>query len=372
MIASAKLPVCSPKLPLAETILAYLKQMDANRWYTNFGPLYTEFHSRLADLFKVRHSELTLAASGTTILELCLKAMKIPAGSLCIMPAWTFVATPLAAESAGLTSYFVDVDIDTQTINPETFIHELQAISTFGNIGAVIITSPFGCPVDSKKWDNFSAATGIPVIIDAAASFDTILQSPIMPVSKTPMMVSLHATKVFGMGEGGLLLSTNEELINRVETLTRFGFEKGGRDARDLGTNAKMSEYAAAVGLAALDEWSRTRAAWQQVTHAYQAGLEKLSIQHMLSSQWVSSTCNIICPQKANELQKILDTKGIHARKWWGDGCHLQPVFKQRTPNLALENTEILQKSILGLPFYVDMQNEEIERVMSELLVAFE
>ncbi len=367
-----QIPVCLPKLPTCEHIVPYLKKIDANRWYSNFGPLHSEFIARLAQLFAVTPRQTVLATSGTLLLELCIKAMGIPAETLCIMPAWTFVATPLAAVAAGLNPYFIDVDVESQTIDPVQLELSLASISRFRKIGMVIVTSPFGKPVDVSAWDAFTERTGVPVLIDAAASFDSAMLSAQMKIAKTPMMISLHATKVFGIGEGSVLFSTDEELVYKIEQLSRFGFPNGERCAHYLGTNAKMSEYQAAVGLAAIDIWANTRDAWKQVTNYYITALEEAGIGHMLSTDWVTSTCNIIIPDLADAILNELGVSNIPTRKWWGNGCQHQPAFNDTPRERELENTEYLQQSVLGLPFYLDMTSEQIDKVMLSLTSAIE
>jgi dTDP-4-amino-4,6-dideoxygalactose transaminase len=363
------IPVCLPRLPLAEKILPYLYQIDSNRWYSNFGPLHHEFSSRLASLFKVTTSQIVFGTTGTQVLEICLRAMGIKPGSLCVMPSWTFIATPLAAVSANLEPVFVDVDAKTQSICPEILFDLLPTIKQMGTIGAVIVTSPFGVPVDTLAWDRFTEATGIPVIIDAAAAFDSMLRVPEMKVRNTPMMVSLHATKAFGIGEGGVIFSQNEKLMQRVLNLTRFGFHKGERESRELGTNIKMSEYVCAVGLAALDEWPDTRDSWEQLTDYYLRVLDQARVNHSLSSDWVSSTCNILVPGQADALARECEQQNIMVRKWWGEGCHHQPVFQQARCVGDLRNTEFLRKSILGLPFYLDLTEDKVNNIVDCLSV---
>lgn len=358
-----KIPVCLPKLPTATQILPYLEQIDNNRWYTNYGPLSLDFLSRIAELFQVEKSHVICAVNGTILLELCLKAMKIPEGSLCVMPAWTFVATPLAAAGARLVPYFVDVDDKTLTLDPKKLEDDLPFITQTGPIGAVIVVASFGMPVNVKEWDEFTDRTGIPVIIDAAACFDTILQTPEMQVGHTPMMVSLHATKVLGIGEGAILLSRNEHLISDVQVLTQFGFNKGIRDAVSIGTNAKMSEYAAAVGLAALDNWENTRAAWQTMSSQYQDLLDQAGIAHLLRPGWIPCVCNVIFPNQADFISTELEQLNIMTRKWWGEGCHQQTVFKSCTA-MFLKNTEYLRRSVLGLPFYIGMSLDDMTYIV--------
>lgn len=342
-----------------------MRQIDANRWYTNFGPLVNKFLSRTAQLFSTPFDHVVCGATGTQLLEICLKALGVKPRSFCVMSSWTFVATPLAAVSAGLEPLFVDVELDTQTIDPVKLLQDLPRLLQQGPISAVLVTAPFGRPVDTLAWDEFTELSGIPVIIDGAAAFDSLLQNTEMCIGRTPIMVSLHATKVFGVGEGGLLFSSNQDLLSRIQNMTQFGFPSGVRNAHYLGTNGKMNEYVAAVGLAALDSWQDTRRAWQDTTACYSYYLKKAGIEHMLSPNWVGSTCNVIIPSSADAVLNELDKQGIATRKWWGDGCHRQLVFQQSHRGSSLRHTEWLQQSVLGLPFYLDMSEEVIVHVVN-------
>src|SRR3954465_326197 len=89
-------PVARPKLPASSRIQPYLERIDETRWYSNFGPLLTEFESRLAERFRPP-ARVATAASGTLGMALALRAMKAQPGTLCAMPSWTFVATAHAA-----------------------------------------------------------------------------------------------------------------------------------------------------------------------------------------------------------------------------------------------------------------------------------
>ena len=92
------------------------------------------------------------------------------------------------------------------------------------DVGAIMVVAPFGAPVDGPEWERVQADTGIPVIIDAAAAFDTLQERGPMRLGACPMTVSLHATKVFGVGEGGALLCHDRALMDRVRRMAQFGF----------------------------------------------------------------------------------------------------------------------------------------------------
>jgi len=358
------IPVHRPKLPSCDLILPYLNEIDESRWYSNFGPLLTRFENRLSEHFDVAPAMLTTAANGTLMLVSILKSMNIPENSFCIIPSWTFIATPSAACYAGLIPYFVDVDRETQTLNPA--ILKLQIARIKQPIGAVIVVAPFGAPIDTKSWDEFTDQTGIPVIIDAAAAFDAVKECSEMRLGHSPAMISLHATKVFGVGEGGLVISSNTDLVKKIKLNTSFGFN-GNREAITLGYNAKLSEYTAAVGLAALDIWRDTRSAWERVRNDYMNNLDTRKISHGLSAEWVSSTYNVIVPEKADRIAALLAQTGIDTRKWWGNGCHQHPAYRHFPKMENLENTDWLNQSILGLPCAPDLETSQINHICEVL-----
>jgi len=361
-----RLMLCRPLLPDADALLPYLRALDRTRWYSNHGPLLRRLESRLAARLAVPDGAVACVANGTQGLILALRALEAPAGSLCLMPAWTFAATPSAARAAGLIPYFVDVDAESWALDPDRARAALAG--TPGPVGAVIPVAPFGAPMDVAGWDEFAAETGIAVVRDAAAAIDTAA------AGATPAVVSLHATKPLAAGEGGLVLTRDPTLAARIRALANFGFE-GGRDSRHAGTNAKMSEYAAAVGLAALDGWAARRAALARLSAAYRSELGDLpgiAFSPGFGSGWVSSTCSVVLPSGWTErIRDGLDRAGIEARPWWQGGCHVHPAFAD-CPREALPATEELAARTLGLPFSADMTRTEVARVGDALANALD
>lgn len=350
-----------PKLPLADRITPYLGAIDLSRIYTNFGPLSLSLETRLAAHFGVGNAAICMTANATQGLTLALSTLAARPGTLCVMPAWTFVASAHAAVSAGLTPYFVDVDPQTWALNPES-MDEVIARAP-GTVGAIMPVAPFGRPIDVLSWDRYRARTGLPVVIDAAAGFDSVVPG------KTPVVVSLHATKVIGVGEGGFVMTTDEAVINGLRARSNFGFN-GARMSIAASTNAKLSEYHAAVGHASLDEWTGARAEWMAVAAAYRKILpesNRIKYQVGFGTDWIASTCVLYLPgSDANGMESALADAGIETRRWWGDGTHLHPSTA-KFPRSALHVTENLAKSTLSVPFYRDLDPTQIEKVAAAL-----
>ena len=361
MAARNTIPVARPRLPPARTVLPYLRQIDANRWYSNHGPLARLFQSRLAAHWGVQQSEVALLSNATSALTLALRASGAPQGTRCLMPSWTFAATAGAAVQAGLVPHFVDVCPQCWTPHPD----EIRALAARHDVGAIMIVAPFGAPVDLPAWEKVQAETGIPVIIDAAAAFDTMREGGPMPLGTCPMVVSLHATKVFGVGEGGAFLCRDPAFMDRVRRMGQFGF-LGTREAGMAGTNAKLSEYAAAVGLAGLDDWPETRARWYVAQQAYGKRLVGVAVPPGVDGSWVSSTYNVLCSSDAGYAISTLAGAGIGTLQWWGAGCHAQPAFRA-CPAERLTVTRDVARRTTGLPFWQDLTAVQIEAVCAAL-----
>lgn len=353
----SKNPIMRPKLPLAERIVPYLKEIDSTRTYSNFGPLTLSLERRLATHFGVREEMVTTTSNATQGLTLTLTALGARPGTLCVMPAWTFVASAHAATAAGLTPYFVDVDPQTWALDPNAMDEVIG--SAPAAVGAIMPVAPFGQPIDFLAWDRYRKQIGIPVVIDAAAGFDSAV------ACETPVVVSLHATKVIGVGEGGFVLSTNEAVIQGIRARTNFGF-LGSRSSIAASTNAKLSEYHAAVGHASLDEWANARGDWMAAAAFYRKVLPEsnyVRYQPGFGIDWISSTCLLLFPgSDASEAERALAEAAVETRRWWGQGAHLHPSTVA-LPRSALPQTETLARSTLSVPFYRDIGTTEIEKV---------
>jgi dTDP-4-amino-4,6-dideoxygalactose transaminase len=356
-----RIPVMRPQLPTADELLPYLRRIDEARYYTNFGPLLRELEARLADFYGVPPSQLALAANGTVALSAALLAVGARPGKRCLIPSWTFVGTAAAAWAANLEPYFVDVDESTWMLNART----IASRSDLERVGAVIVVSAFGAPVDTAAWDAFTDDTGIPVIIDGAASFDTVHAIERARPGRSPIMVSLHATKAFGIGEGGFVVSTDGEAMLRFRQICNFGvWETPGQI---MGYNGKLSEYHCAVGLAQLDCWPKRRKQLEHLTKLYADKFGKIAELRMLPTYgegWVSCYCNVATETPAAPVVGGLRERGIDTRRWWQSGVHAQPAYRD-FPRDHLPVTRRLSERVFGLPFYYDMDDEQFARVIS-------
>jgi len=359
------IPIMRPKLPAAASLARYLDAIDAARIYSNFGPLTRALEERFAARFNLPAANVTTVANATLGLTLVLAALGAKPGTLCAIPAWTYVASAHAAVMAGLTPYFIDVDPETWALDPDGIAEAIAQAP--GPVGAVMPVVPFGCPIDVAGWDRFRARSRIPVVIDAAAGFDALVPGAV------PAVVSLHATKVLGTGEGGFVVSTDAAIIRDMQIRTNFGFA-GTREAAVMPAgNAKLSEYHAAVGLAALDEWSEAREEWMAAAQAYRDALStsnRLCFQNGFGRSWIASTCVVkLYAANATEVANALATAGIETRQWWRDGAHKHAATLD-LPRAALAATDTLASSTISLPFFRDLKKDDLALIAKSVLEA--
>lgn len=357
-----ELPVAKPRLPFADEILPYLRRIDQSRWYSNGGPLVQEFEARLAP--HAGDGAVATVANATVGLTLALLTYDLPPGSLCMVPAWTFAATAHAIELAGLVPWIVDVDAESWALEPDAARQLLSEAP--GPVSAIMPVSPFGHPIDFAAWSSFRNETGVAVVIDAAAMFDTI------QTGSVPAVVSLHATKVLGVGEGGFVVVNDPGFIQELQKRANFGFW-GSREATAPSFNGKLSEYGAAVGLAALDTWKATRADFARVAAAYRDGFaeqSKVLLQEGFGERWVSSTVIVAVEDAGAEaVGRALAAQRIGTRRWWGGGLHRHGAFA-KFPRGKTDRTEKLADNVIGLPCWRDLPNDKIEQICDIVLAA--
>ncbi|MGH7125819.1 MAG: DegT/DnrJ/EryC1/StrS family aminotransferase [Stellaceae bacterium] len=358
-------PTFRPRLPTAETLLPFLHEIDEHRWYSNFGPLNRRFESALAAHFQAPQGTVVTVANATLGLTLALQDAAQGRAGLCMVPAWTHAASASAIVAAGLTPWFVDVEPQSWQLTPAAARRLLETAPERPQ--AILPVSPFGDLVDPEAWDRYTGDTGIPVVIDAAAAFDAV-----RPARATVQVVSLHATKAFGIGEGGLMLAGDERRADRLRRMSNFGFDRDRTSVRP-GTNAKLSEYAAAVGLAALGGWPAARTQLIAAARRFLAGLAAVSEvvpMPALDRAIATSTANVILPDRnADAVIRFLRDRGIEARKWWAGACHRHKQFAA-CPRTSLAVSEDLADRVLGLPFFADITDEQLQLVFDGLRAA--
>ncbi len=357
-------------LPPAEALLPYLREIDANRWYTNFGPLQRRFEGKLAKFRGGADSEVHAVtfSSATLALTLTLRALNLGQGARVLLPALTFPATLIAVLDAGLTPVLGDVDAETWVIEPRMAESVLRAAS----IEAVIPVAAFGYPLALSDWARFQRTTGVRVVVDAAAALGA--QAADADVSVT---YSLHATKPLGAGEGGVLLTRDGSLAEQARRLSNFGFEAG--TVRRAGTNAKLSEYLAAVGLAQIDRAAEILERRRAIFDRYRAPLPESFFRRdppgCEATRAVPAVLPVHTAGRAAEVIEFLTRRRIETRRWYLPPLHHHAAFESvaRTNGQGgrrLDSTEDLDRSLVGIPFHNFLVERDIRLVTESVLLA--
>lgn len=374
-----------PDMPSAEEVLPHLKKIDANRWYSNFGPVVTEFEQRLAAHIAPANPGCALTTMMTCYdaLQIGLQVFRLPPQPRVLVPAVTFPACPLSVTHAGATPVLADIDGDSWQLTPET----ARAAAARMPIHAVMPVAVYGVPVPVDAWDKFSADTGIPVIIDAAAAFE---------VQRVPqrglVAYSLHATKPFCTGEGGLLAGCNADWIEEARCRSNFGTQN--RIALYDGSNAKMSEYHGAVGLAQLARWTGIKQRRSRVLRCYQDELARAGLGFGLQQdidRAVVSAFMLHSPSlDAVKITNALNARGIMAHRMYLPPLYHHPHFAEldvvdtqgrlvkggaslEDKSAAMANSEALHRSLFGVPFHAFLGEDDIAyavRMLAEVLDA--
>lgn len=341
-------PVQQPRLPTVNKIAPYLERIDASRIYSNFGPLNTELERRLSEMLGLPSVQVVSASSATLALQGAVATSPNDGGETWEIPSWTFTATASSVLQAGKEIKFVDVD------------KEWRAEFTNGAQGAIDVL-PFGLNPEFSR-SRFSTN----FVVDAAASFDALTKSDCLFSDKpVAYVLSLHATKALPAGEGGVFITNDENWGIRFRRWSNFGLNPQ-RTSIELGTNAKLSEYHAAVGLASLDAWNETASAWQnQMARAKilssQFDLKPhLALERdLISPYWLVKLEN---PTERNRLETLATGMGIGTRRWWQDGSAKMSAY-QSSKSGVLTETNDLASTVIGLPMYLDMGESEWNHV---------
>lgn len=310
-----------PKLPTTDALIPYLRRIEEARWASNFGQLVLQLQDTLSE--KYNGAYVVTTSSCTAALEIMLRHQKNIGFTHVGFPALTFPATALAAHNVGLEVLMDDVD-------PETW-------------GGSYV-STFGLPTHGG-------------FIDAAAAFG----EQTVPEGTTACF-SLHATKMVGAGEGGYIVTHDADAAKQYRAMTNFGLHNGV--SLGHGTNAKMSEYNAAVALASLDAYDRE--AWCQLHDWYAKHLPSCVVQQK-RPRGAYPIIAVKLPVPAQQVLEAMRAAGAECRRWYCPPTCDHPLFHDVKWREKLPVTAELSETLLGLPFHLHLSEQDVVTVCEEL-----
>ncbi|MCK0067977.1 DegT/DnrJ/EryC1/StrS family aminotransferase [Kordiimonas laminariae] len=344
-----------------------MSEIHANRWYTNFGPLNSRFETEMARFLKETGSaklETGTFSSATTALELMLRAKRLGKEAKVLIPALTFPATALSVLNASYQPVFADVDRHSWLLTPEI----ARAAHAVEPLDAVVPVATYGKPLDGEAWLKFQQETGVQVFWDAAA----VLGQQAVPEDITSVF-SLHATKPFGVGEGGLVATSDLETLERARSLSNFGFIGPGGMVQQTGTNAKFGEYYAAVGLQQIARWGEVVERRRKISEFYWKELKKLGnrieLQAGCGEEYIPATLQIYAKGKGGAIFDALAEAGIQTRRWYlpllheHPALHDIPFIDNMQAEEALPVSLELAEGLVGLPFHAFLSEDNIREI---------
>jgi dTDP-4-amino-4,6-dideoxygalactose transaminase len=335
------------------------------RWLTNNGPLVQRFENEVAEILGVRHC--IAICNGTVALEIAIRAIGLK-GEV-IVPSFTFVALAHSLQWQKITPVFCDIDPLTHTIDPGR-VEELITPRTSGVIGVHL----WGQVCDVERLEEITRRRGLELMYDASHAFGCSRQGTMIGNFGRCEVFSFHATKFVNCLEGGAIVTNDDRLAKQIRLMKNFGFS-GYDEVIYIGTNGKMNEISAAMGLVNLDSRGDFVRINRRNRAAYADGLSDCPGIELLPSN--SETCNFqyvvaevdedVCPLKRDELIKVLHSENVLARRYFWPGCHRMEPYRSYFPHasLLLPRTEKVANRVLVLPTGSAVGVEDIRNVCS-------
>lgn len=364
--------VLVPDVPNIEVMAHYLRHSPDPTRMSNFGPLSMELECRLAARLGVQPEAVLLVSSGTDALELALDAQDN--AEYAFLPAFTFPATATAALAVGLDLRWVDVLSDSWSLSADTLNRALvedgvQLEDPDGVAYAVALpVCAFGEAHPPEEWTGLAKRhSGLRIVVDAANAWGN------QRVELHPRVLycfSLHCTKNLSAGEGGLIVG-DPAVLGRLRRRANFGFDLTGEVVETGGTNAKLSEYHAAVGLASLDTWDYRADRRRALNRLYAELLAATcpAVRPMpRDPEGVYTIYPVLLPEGRDPLDvaMALEAEGVQARRWYCPPAH-RHAGCSGGELAALPVTEALCARLLCLPFHLGVMEREAERVVRAL-----
>lgn len=343
-------------------------QLLDSGWFTHNGPLVQEFERAVADAAGTAHC--VLVTSATTALELLLDSAGIT-GEV-IMPSMTFIATAHSARVRGIQPVFCEIDPATGCIDPDE-VERLITSRTTAIAGVHLWGQP--CAVD--RLQKIAEANGLFLYFDAAQALGSTFEGTPIGGFGQAEVFSFHATKVVNSFEGGAVVTNDGELAEKIRIRHKFGMNAQGVVCRE-GTNAKMTEACAAMGLTSLEALgssiqSNVDRHEDYRTHlAGTPGIEVVEFDpaHHSNHQYlivkVDRTVNGL---HRDTLLDLLRAENVLAQRYFSPCCHQLEPYRTENP-VVLPRTEALAEQVIALPTGHAISADDVARISGLITLA--
>jgi len=366
-----KVHVGRPNIGDRDRLLARINELLDRRWLTNNGPFVQELEQKIAELVGAKHC--IAMCNATVALEITARALGLH-GEV-IVPSFTFIATAHALQWQEITPVFCDVEPATHNLDPAK-VEAMITPRTTGIMGVHV----WGRPCAIEALSEIARRRGLKLMFDAAHAFGNSYKGRMIGNFGQAEVFSFHATKFFNTFEGGAVVTNDDELAAKIRLMTNFGFA-GYDNVIYVGTNGKMSEASAAMGLTGLESLDDFIAANRRNYAAYRAGLQGVPGIKLIAYDEAES-CNyqyvIVEVDEAatgisrNDLVRVLHAERVLARRYFYPGCHEMEPYRSFFPHagLLLPETERLTQRVMSLPTGTAVWPEEVEAICAIIRLA--
>ncbi|MDO4563058.1 MAG: DegT/DnrJ/EryC1/StrS family aminotransferase [Clostridia bacterium] len=362
-----KINVTSPSMPPMEEYFEEVKSIWENRWLTNAGPKHQILQKNLEEYLGVEHVELF--ANGHLALEIALDALGLK-GEVITTP-FTFASTTQAIVRNGLKPVFCDVEPKYYTMDPakiEPLINEktcaILPVHVYGNV----------CDVDAIE--KIARKYNLRVIYDAAHTFGVKVGGRGIGAYGDVSMFSFHATKVFNTVEGGGLTFADDELVAKCKAIRQFG-QKDETDVPYVGTNAKMTEFHAAMGICNLRHVEDNIRKRRQAVERYRerlcgvGGIRICTDQEGVQGNYAYFPALFdekVFGKSRDDVAELLAQNNIFARKYFYPLTNTFACLGEGYSALDTPVAADIALHVLTLPLYADLELCDVDRICDIIL----
>ena len=346
-------------LPNKDKYKKYIDEIYANGWVTNNGPMLKLLEKRLAEYLGVKN--IVLVSNGTVALEIAYRTLGIK-GDVITTP-FSFVATTSSLVTNGLNPLFLDIDSQTLNMDPRN----IEKLIT-KNTSAIVPVHVFSNACEVEKIGDIAKKNNLKLVYDASHAFGVRYKGDSILKYGDISTLSFHATKTFHSIEGGALIINDDSLVEKARYLINFGI-KNAEEIPELGTNAKMNEFEAAMGLCVLDDMQDLHEKRRIVYEFYKRELEgvvKFQEQNKDSTQNYSYFPIILeSEEQLKKVVKALNLKDIFPRRYFYPSLDTLTYIN---PNQFCKISRDISKKILCLPIYPDLHVKQQKKIIEILI----
>jgi dTDP-4-amino-4,6-dideoxygalactose transaminase len=362
------LHVGRPNMPDRATFMRRIDRMFDSGRVTNLGPMVLEFEERVAKIAGVRHCVATCNATVGLELAICALGME---GDV-IVPSHTFVASVHALWRQGVRPVFCDVDPETHCIDVES----IEAAITSRTTG-ILAVHMWGNTCATDALEDIAKRRNLRLLFDAAHAFGCGTRQCAVGGYGDAEVFSFHATKCVHSFEGGTIATDDDELAGRLRLMVNFGFA-GEDTVEHLGTNGKMSEASAAMGLTSLESMGAIIEHNRRNYEAYTAGLRGIpGIRLMRKNPDHYHNCHYVVTEidedeaglSRNEIVAALRLENVMARRYFYPGVHRMQPYRGLFPQAGrtLPVTEAVLERVMVVPTGLALSETDVALLTSRI-----